>query len=113
MARQPKEPSSTPHLLEEWESLVESANEMRFRLGRLYGRVEGRAKKDPVRAMAWAVAAGFVLGGGVFSGLTLRVARAGATIALRAGGAGLLARGLLELVPLLERLPPVEVGTPT
>jgi hypothetical protein len=110
MAPQPKKPSPAPFLLEEWEGVVESANETRHRLGRLYGHVEGRALKDPVHAMAWAIAAGFVLGGGVFSGLTLRVAGAAAKMALRACGAGLLARGLLELAPLAERLPPVEVS---
>ena len=106
MARSHEKPSPAHDrlaLTTEWESVVESANETRRRVGRLYRQVERRALADPVRAAGWAIGAGFVLGGGVVSKLTVRAARVAATIAVRALGAGFVARKLLELVPPLER----------
>lgn len=117
MARSPKTPSSQHRPVApvdtEWDSFVESANETRHRFGQLYERVERQATAEPVRVMGWAMAAGFVLGGGVFSGLTLRAARVSAAMTLRAAGIALLARRLFKVSPLVERLAAVEVGKPT
>jgi hypothetical protein len=113
MALEPNELNSAALFTELWESLIESTRQTRWELGEVYKRIEARAKEDPVRAMAWAGATGFVLGGGLLSRLTLRAASAAVTIGLRAGSVGLLVRGLLAVAPLVERVPTVEVGRPS
>ena len=111
-----KTPSSHHDAVEpltEWEGFVDSARETRRHAKRLYRRLEARAVAAPGAATAWALAAGFILGGGLFSRLTFRAARAAAVVALRGAGAGIVARGLFEIVPLVEKLPAIEIGKPS
>lgn len=99
--------------LTEWEGLADSARETRRHVERLYRRLEARAAAAPGPTTVWALAAGFILGGGLSSRLTFRAARAAAAVALRGAGAGLIARGLLELMPPREDLPAIEIEKST
>ena len=53
--------------------------------------IEGRLQRNPYGVVAGAVAVGFVLGGGLFTRLTARIAGAG------------LRMGLMAALPLLQR----------
>ena len=53
--------------------------------------IEGRLQRNPYGMVAGAVAVGFVLGGGLFTRLTARIAGAGLRI------------GLMAALPLLQR----------
>lgn len=53
--------------------------------------IEGRLQRNPYGFVAGAVAVGFVLGGGLFTRLTARIAGAG------------LRMGLMAALPLLQR----------
>ena len=53
--------------------------------------IEGRLQRNPYGMVAGAVAVGFVLGGGLFTRLTARIAGAG------------LRMGLMAALPLLQR----------
>ena len=53
--------------------------------------IEGRLQRNPYGMVAGAVAVGFVLGGGLFTRLTSRIAGAG------------LRMGLMAALPLLQR----------
>ena len=53
--------------------------------------IEGRLQRNPYGMVAGAVAVGFVLGGGLFTRLTARIASAGLRI------------GLMAALPLLQR----------
>ena len=53
--------------------------------------IEGRLQRNPYGMVAGAIAVGFVLGGGLFTRLTARIAEAG------------LRMGLMAALPLLQR----------
>jgi hypothetical protein len=78
----------------EWDELVESAAETRRRFEVWYGSVETAMKERPGAALAFALGAGFVLGGGVFTRLTLRVLLGSITLATRAAGLALAGQSL-------------------
>jgi hypothetical protein len=63
----------------------------------IVARVKEEAEEHPLRTVALAAGAGFVLGGGLFTPLTARTMRAGLQIALRMAVLPALTRGLAEM----------------
>jgi hypothetical protein len=86
--------------------------EARERLDLWTARLVRETRKHPIRSVALALGAGFVLGGGLFSRLTARVVGAGLRIGLRMAAVPLMTQGLVALGDGLraQRVPPAEVG---
>ena len=91
------------------------SSEARERLDAWTDRVARETRKHPIRTVALALGAGFVLGGGLFSRLTTRVVGAGLRIGLRMAVVPLMTQGLIALGDGLraQRFPPTEVGDPS
>jgi hypothetical protein len=87
------------------------SSEARERLDAWTGRLVRETRKHPIRTVALALGAGFVLGGGLFSRLTARIVGAGLRIGFRVAAVPLMTQGLVALSDgLRERVPPVDVG---
>jgi hypothetical protein len=88
------------------------SSEARERLDEWRDRLVRETRKHPIRSVAVALGAGFVLGGGLFSRLTMRVVGAGVRIGLRMAAVPLMTQGLVALGDGLraQRFPPAEVG---
>ncbi len=86
----------------EWENLVSSVSETRERFGRWYETLEEKVRERPGAAVAVAMGTGFILNGGLFTGLTLRIARVTLKLALRAA----IAAGAVQALDRMEPSPP-------
>ena len=64
----------------------------------------------PLRTLALAVGAGYALGGGVFSRLTMRLVAAATRLALRASSASLISWAVISVVKSMPAQNPIEVS---
>ena len=94
------------------EHVARRSAEARERLDAWTERLVRETRRHPIRTVAWALGAGFVLGGGLSSRLVARVVGAGLRIGLRMAAVPLMTQGLVALGDGLraQRFPPAEVG---
>jgi hypothetical protein len=64
----------------------------------------------PLRTLSLAVAAGYALGGGVFTRLTVRLVGMATRLALRASSASLIAWAVISVVKSVPAQSPIEVS---
>ena len=64
----------------------------------------------PLRTLSLAVGAGYALGGGVFSRLTVRLVGMATRLALRASSASLIAWAVISVVKSMPAQSPIEVS---
>jgi len=64
----------------------------------------------PLRSLALAVGAGYALGGGVFSRLTVRLVGMATRLALRASSASLISWAVISVVKSLPAQSPIDVS---
>ena len=86
----------------EWENLVSSVSETRERFDRWYETLEEKVRERPGAAIAAAMGTGFILNGGLFTGLTLRIVRVTLKLAVRAA----LAAGAVQALSRAAEPPP-------
>ena len=97
----------------EWENLVASASETQRRFREWYGVLEEQVKERPDRAVAAAVGAGFVLGGGLLTRFSFRLVRVSLSIAARVTAAAWAMRALSRLAERQGVGRPVDVSAPS
>lgn len=79
-------------------------------LGSALESAKRQTAERPLRSLSLAVGAGYALGGGVFSRLTVRLAGMVTRIALRASSASLIAWAVISVVKSMPAQSPIEVS---
>ena len=83
-----------------WDSVASTATVARRRVEQWYETVLREIDERPVRTVALAVGAGYVLGGGILSRLTFRMVGVAARLILRVAVVPVMVQGILAITEL-------------